>query len=65
MDKLCEVLSDIMCEKVSEDYEFTSLDSLDRLELAIAVEDHYDISLTNVHTIANVKDLYERIQECS
>lgn len=65
MDNLCKVLSELMCEEVTKDYSFAALDSLDKLEMSIAVEDHYDISLTNVHTINSVQDLYERILECS
>lgn len=65
MDNLCKVLSELMCEEITEDSDFSTLDSLDKLELSIMVEDHYDISLTNVHTINSVKDLYERIQACS
>lgn len=68
-NKLVELLngydSRIDSSKVNDDSSFNDLgfDSLDVLDFAMVIEDEFDISLANVHSIINFGDLVESIQK--
>lgn len=62
---LVEYDSQIDLSKVNTETKFSDVgfDSLDLLDFSIMVEDEFDISLINVHSIINFGGLVENIQK--